>query len=128
MSRERDDAGRYTESVHTADLLDVFDAVEGPVVTSGDVADRLGCSRETARRRLGDLEKAGRLASRRTAGRVVWWRTDDADVGTDDTDAGPGNGTMTELNPDDEFWTRDPAASGDADVSERIDDVLYDEA
>lgn len=122
MSRERDDAGRYTESVSGAEILRVFATVEGPIVTSGDVADRLGCSRETARRRLGDLEEAGRLASRRTAGRVVWWRAEDGrSAKGQDVEA-------STIDPGDDFWTLDPASSGGENVSERVDDVLYDEA
>lgn len=122
MSRERDEAGRYTESVSGAEILRVFATVEGPIVTSGDVADQLGCSSETARRRLGDLEEAGRLASRRTAGRVVWWRTEDGRSASDqDVEA-------STIDPGDDFWTLDPASSGEENVSERVDDVLYDEA
>jgi hypothetical protein len=122
MSRERDDAGRYTESVSGAEILRVFATVEGPIVTSGDVADRLGCSRETARRRLEDLEESGPLASRRTAGRVVWWRTEDgSQTSEQDVEA-------STIDPDDEFWTLEPGSSGEQSVSERVDDVLYDEA
>lgn len=120
MSRERDDAGRYTESVSTAAVLGVFDAIDGPVVTSADVADALGCSRETARRRLSDLEDTGHLASRRTAGRVVWWQ----DGSNSSSERKDDEGT---IDPDDEFWELEPSTSGQTDVSEHVDDVLYDE-
>lgn len=76
MSREREDTGRYTETVTPDDVIGVFEAVEGPVVTSSDVAEALDCSRETARRKLRTLEEQGRVASRKTAGRVVWWGVD----------------------------------------------------
>jgi len=59
MSRERGDAGRYTETVTLDDVIGVFGIVEGPVVTSGDVAETLDCSRETARRKLRSLEEQG---------------------------------------------------------------------
>lgn len=111
MSRERDDAGRYTESVTEPEVLGVFAAVDGPVVTSGDVAEHLGCSRETARRRLRELEDAGEIASRRTAGRVVWWQAPSP--------------SAREIDPDDPFWTLEPGASGEETVSERVDEVLY---
>jgi predicted ArsR family transcriptional regulator len=76
MSRNRSDSGEFVESVTLAAVVEVFNEVEGPVVTSGDVADTLGCSRETARRKLTELHEKGRVSRRKTAGRVVWWRTD----------------------------------------------------
>lgn len=114
MSRERGDTGRYTETVTLDDVLDVFEAVEGPVVTSGDVAETLDCSRETARRKLRALEEQGNVASRKTAGRVVWWIVDER---------GPARG----VDPDDPFWEFEPGESGESDVSERVDEVLYGE-
>jgi biotin operon repressor len=114
MSRERGDTGRYTETVTLDDVLSVFEAVEGPVVTSGDVAETLNCSRETARRKLRTLEEQGYVASRKTAGRVVWWLVDEQD---------PARG----VDPDDPFWELEPGASGESDVSERVDEVLYGE-
>lgn len=114
MPREREDAGRYAETVSLEDVLGVFGAVKGPVVTSGDVAESLDCSRETARRKLRALEEQGRVASRKTAGRVVWWVVDEHE---------PGRGIV----PDDAFWEFEPGASGESDVSETVDDVLYGE-
>lgn len=76
MSRNRSDSGEFIESVTLAAVVEVFNEVEGPVVTSGDVADALGCSRETARRKLKELYEKGRVSRRKTAGRVVWWQTD----------------------------------------------------
>lgn len=113
MSREeRSDAGRFTETVTPDEVLGVFDAVDGPVVTSGDVAERLGCSRETARRKLRTLEDRGHVASRETAGRVVWWLVE-------------GREGDRGIDPDDPFWDLEPGASGESDVSERVDELLY---
>ena len=113
MSREeREDTGRYTETVSLAEVLGVFETVDGPVVTSGDVADALDCSRETARRKLRALEREERVASRRTAGRVVWWRRAERD-------------TARDVDPEDPFWEFEPGASGASDVSETVDDILY---
>ena len=112
MSRERTDTGRYTERVTLHDVLAVFQAVDGPVVTSGDVADILDCSRETARRKLRTLEEQDRIASRKTAGRVVWWIIDLQEL-------------ASEVDPDDPVWDFEPGASGESDVSERIDEILY---
>ncbi|WP_121744024.1 HTH domain-containing protein [Natronorubrum halophilum] len=115
MSRNRGDSGRFTDTTTLADVLDVFDAVEGPVVTSGDIAESLDCSRETARRKLRALEEDGRVASRKTAGRVVWWRTDPT-------------ATDGDVDPNDPFWELEPGRSGESDVSERVDEVLYGDA
>jgi predicted HTH transcriptional regulator len=112
MSREREDSGRYTETTTLEDILGVFETVEGPVVTSGDVAESLGCSRETARRKLAALGDQGAVASRKTAGRVVWWLVDSQEE-------------PTTVNPSDPFWELEPAASGESDVSETVDEVLY---
>ena len=115
MSRERGDSGRFTDTISLADVLDVFDAVDGPVVTSGDVAESLDCSRETARRKLRTLEDSGRVASRKTAGRVGWWRTE-------------STASEGDVEPADPFWELEPGRSGESDVSERVDDVLYGDA
>jgi hypothetical protein len=112
---DRGDGGRYTETVTPDAVLDVFDTVEGPVVTSGDVADALDCSRETARRKLRTLEAQDRVASRKTAGRVLWWRTV--------PEAPPAR-----IDPDDPFWELEPGASGRSDVSENVDEILYGDA
>jgi predicted transcriptional regulator len=114
MSRERGDTGRYTETVTLDDVLGIFDTVEGPVVTSGDVAETLDCSRETARRKLRTLEEQDHVASRKTAGRVVWWIVDDRDA-------------TRGIDPDDPFWEFEPGASGESDISERVDEILYGE-
>lgn len=111
MSRERTDSGQYPESVTPEAVLGVFELVDGPVVTSGDVAEALDCSRETARRKLGRLESEGLLASRKTAGRIVCWRTED--------------GHARGVDPDDRYWELEPGSSGESDISERVDDVLY---
>jgi predicted ArsR family transcriptional regulator len=74
MPRERGERGQYRTTVTPDDVLDVLAAVRGPVVTSADVADALDVTRETARRKLDSLTDDSRLDSRKTAGRVVYWR------------------------------------------------------
>lgn len=112
MSRERDDRGQFTETVTLADVLGVFDAVDGPVVTSGDVADHTGCSRDTARRKLERLEAQHAVDSRETAGRVVYWRIDEA--------------TPSPVDPSDPIFTDPPTfESGRDDLSSSVDDILY---
>lgn len=113
MSRdERGDSGQYSETVTLDATMAVFETVEGPVVTSSDVAESLDCSRETARRKLRALEEQGRVASRKTAGRVVWWASDD-------------ERSVRGIDPDDSFWEFEPGASGESTVSENVDKVLY---
>ena len=109
---EREDTCRYTETVTLDDVLGVFDTVDGPIVTSGDVAEAIDCSRETARRKLRTLDKQERVASRKTAGRIVWWVVDEQE---------PARG----VDPEDPFWKFEPGASGESDVSENVDEVLY---
>jgi len=74
MPREHGESGEYVETVTLDDVLDTFDHVEGPVVLSADVADRLGCSRETGRRKLETLHDRGDLRRRKVSRRVIYWR------------------------------------------------------
>lgn len=77
VTRTRDDSGRYTSEVTDEDVLGVFESVEGPTITTTDVVNALGCSREVARQRLNSLAERG-LVKRRKSGQVVlWWRTDE---------------------------------------------------
>ena len=92
----------------------MVEAVPGPVGTSGDVAGRVACSRETARRKLRDVGERGDVASRKTAGRVVWWLVDD-------------HGPTRDVHAEAPFWEFEPGASGESGVSESVDEVLYGE-
>lgn len=107
---ERTDGGEFATRVRVGDVLGVFEAVRGPVVTASDVADELGCSAETARRKLASLREEG-VVDTRTAGRTaLWWRTA----------AGRGD-----IDPSDPFWDAEPATpDGPEDVSERVDEHL----
>ena len=80
MPREHGDDGTYVETVPLGRVLEVFDAVDGPVILSADVADELGCSRETARRKLQQLHDRGDLARRKVSRRVIYWRADESDT------------------------------------------------
>lgn len=112
MSQNRDDRGQFSEQVGLSDVLDVFDLVDGPVVTSGDVASETGCSRDSARRKLDTLHERGRVGRRKTAGRVVYWRLDAVEPDP--------------VNPDDPIFTDRPSfASGEENLSERADELLY---
>lgn len=76
MPRKHSEAGDFVETVALADVYAVFDDVAGPVITTSDVADALGCTPDTARGKLTELQREGRVDRRKTAGRIVWWRTD----------------------------------------------------
>ena len=73
MPREHGESGEFVKTVSLDDVLAVFDAVEGPVILSADVADELDCSRETARRKLETLHDRGDLEWRKVARRVIYW-------------------------------------------------------
>jgi DNA-binding FadR family transcriptional regulator len=75
MTRERNDSGRYVETVGADDVLGTFDTVDGPVITSTDVAEHLECTTEAARQKLKRLVDDGTLARRRTGRTFVYWRT-----------------------------------------------------
>jgi hypothetical protein len=112
MSQNRDEHGQFTEQVTLADVLGVFEAVEGPVITSGDVASVTGCSDDSARRKLEQLHQRDRVGRRKTAGRVIYWRLDAADP--------------TPVDPDDPIFTDRPSFSSGADnLSEQVDELLY---
>ena len=80
MPREHGDDGTYVETVPLGKVLEVFDAVDGPVILSADVADELDCSLETARRKLQQLHDRGDLARRKVSRRVIYWRAANADT------------------------------------------------
>lgn len=85
MPKRRGETGQYVETVALDDVLDAFGQVDGPpVVTSADVADLTGLSRDSARRKLEELEQRGDVRSRKTAGRVLYWRHRD-EVSEDST-------------------------------------------
>jgi len=82
MPKKRGETGQYVETVGPDDVLEIFDRLDGPpVVTSADIADMTGLSPDSARRKLEVLKQRGDVDSRRTAGRVLYWRT--SDVGED---------------------------------------------
>ena len=92
MDRERTEGGEFAPTVTPERVLAVFDAVEGPVVTSSDVAGELDCTAEAARRTLDELHEERRLGRRRTAGRLLYWRADDEQRGGGPDGPPPGRG------------------------------------
>ncbi|ERH00587.1 MAG: hypothetical protein J07HN6_02210 [Halonotius sp. J07HN6] len=113
MSRDRTESGQYAETVTIDRVRRVFRAVDGPAVTTADIAAELGVTAEAARRKLNELHTRGMLGKRKTAGRNLYWLQAESDA--------------ADLNPDDPVWGTEPIP-GDETVSEAdIDDVLYGE-
>ena len=75
--RLRDDQGQFVETADREAVLSVFDAVEGPVVTTTDVSDVLGITTEGARRKLNELVTDGPLRRRKTGRTVVYWKMEE---------------------------------------------------
>lgn len=95
-----------------SDVLAVFDTVDDPVVTSGDVASETGCSDDSARRKLEQLHDQGRVGRRKTAGRVVYWRLNAVEPNP--------------VDPADPIFTDRPSfASGEDNLSDRFNELLY---
>jgi len=113
MSRERTESGQYAETVTIDHVRRVFSSVDGPTVTTADIAAELGVTAEAARRKLNELHSRGMLGKRKTAGRNIYWLQPESDV--------------TDLNPGDSIWGTE-SITGDEAMSEAdVDDVLYGE-
>lgn len=75
--RERTETGQFMETLTLEGVIEVFDHVDGPVITSSDVADQFDCTTEAARQKLTRLYDRGEVDKRKTGRTVVYWRTDD---------------------------------------------------
>lgn len=84
--RARNERGQYAETVTAERVLSVFEQVDGPTITSTDVADTLGCSTEAARRKLTALSESGRVDRRKTGRTTIWWRVDSSETPVADHD------------------------------------------
>lgn len=71
MTRERTDGGHYSRVYTTEAVLDAFSEAAVPVLTSVEVAEFLGCTAETARRRLEELVDDGELLRKKVGARAV---------------------------------------------------------
>ncbi len=78
-NRKRDEDGQFVRTIESDDVLAVFEAVDGPVVTTTDVSDVLGITTEAARQKLNRLVAEGELRRRKTGRTVVYWRVTDRD-------------------------------------------------
>ncbi len=71
-----DESGQYTEKYPTGGFLQAIDNVDGMAGTQ-DVADYVGCSYETAYKKLRKLEDSGSVNSQKVANARVWLRVDE---------------------------------------------------
>lgn len=102
MPKEHGADGTYVETTPPERVFDVFDAVDGPVILSADVADTLECSRQTARRKLAELYDRGELDRRKISQRVIYWKpgeTRDTALSTDNLQ-GDAETTLADLDGD----------------------------
>jgi hypothetical protein len=91
--RNRRNTGEYVEEISTDDVLTMIRNTADPIVTTNDVGEALGCSTETARRKLTELAEAGTIERRQVgANAVVWWIPDlfELDRRADELWAGEG--------------------------------------
>ena len=58
------------------DTLDAVRSMDSPGVTTTDIRIILGCSADTARRRLDTLFEQGYVEYRQTGQQTLWWDTD----------------------------------------------------
>jgi len=71
VKRPRDEQGRLGGNAYAdSDFLAAVRDAELP--TTGDVAETVGCSRQTAHKRLRALEDNGQLASKTVGSALVW--------------------------------------------------------
>ncbi|MCL9814073.1 transcriptional regulator [Natranaeroarchaeum aerophilus] len=112
-SRDRNDQGEYAETLTERRVLGVFERVDGPVITSSDVADTLSCSTEAARRKLSGLYERGILGRRKTGRTLIYWLVE--------------QGEATPIDAEDPFFAAEPAREGGpGDVAANVDEHLYD--
>lgn len=77
MSGNRNEDGHYTKRYTEADVLEAFEDAPVPVLTAGEVAAHVGCSRTTAGRRLESLVEDDHLLRKEVGARaVVYVRVD----------------------------------------------------
>jgi hypothetical protein len=70
---EHGDGPGFVETWSAEDARAVFDEVPNAVVTAADVANALGCSDDSARRKLKELEHEADVKRRNPSARSVLW-------------------------------------------------------
>jgi len=116
--RARNEDGQFVETVTPERVLAVMRDADGPVVTAGDIAEKLGCTPEAVTKKLDQLRRQDRVDRLQVGARaVVWWLT-----------AHPPLDSEGEHDPEAPFFAAPPLDAEDGtpiDVSD-TDDVLGD--
>lgn len=72
----RDDRGRFTETVTEQEILKAFDRADAPFLTAAELGEQVGVSRQAANHRLKGMHEEGRVERKRAGARAVaWWAT-----------------------------------------------------
>lgn len=79
MAEDDSHPTRFTEQYSTDDVLGVFDEVPGPTIVPADVVDELGCSGDTARNKLDELRRDGRVKKREKGRVTLWWLAEEGE-------------------------------------------------
>ena len=74
MLPESDDEGSFKREYTHQDVKEAFGTLDEAVILTSDIAEELGCSNETARRRLNDLYDDGWINKRTFGRQTVWWQ------------------------------------------------------
>lgn len=73
---DRDDSGRFTESVTEQAILKAFDRADAPFLTAKELADKLPFTRQAATYRLKQMLDDDLVGRKETGARSVgWWAT-----------------------------------------------------
>jgi len=79
--RDRDDGGKYTEEIPLDSVLEIFEEVEIPVLTSKEIASAIDCSRQAAYNKLEELVDKDMLIKKKVGAKGVvyiqWDRDED---------------------------------------------------
>lgn len=59
-----------------SDVLEAIGQIDGPGVTASEIGIVLGCSQDTARRRLEELSREGYVQNQKKSQQTLWWRPD----------------------------------------------------
>jgi GTP-sensing pleiotropic transcriptional regulator CodY len=71
-----DESGQYTETYPPEDFITAIEAENGMAGTQ-DIADTVGCSYETAYKKLREMEDAGTIESKRVGNARLWLLPED---------------------------------------------------
>lgn len=96
---EREHPSRFDEQFPHDDILRAVEQAPWPVALASDVAEEVGCTKQTARKKLNELYADGRVEKRDAVTVTLWWVPDD----DDDTELATDGGTIlaVEGDPDD---------------------------